>query len=113
QYQQAQAAQINVNQAQKAILLAQTKGQEAKYQTLLKQTQATAAQIRARIIDLVGGGQLSFEGAYQFGEAAGDATGVDPALVLAVLDRESALGQNVGKRSYQKAMSPANIPRFL
>lgn len=112
-YQQAQAAQVAVTQQQKATLLAETKGQESKYRTLLAQTQATAAQLRARIFQLLGGGQLSFGTAYQFAKFAGGATGVDPALILAVLDRESALGQNVGQCSYKRAMSPANIPLFL
>ena len=55
---------------QKAQLLAATKGVETKYQTLLQQTQATAAQIRNRIFQLLGGGQLSFEDAYQYAKLA-------------------------------------------
>src|SRR5262249_2623474 len=47
-YQRVQASQIAATQQQKQQLLVETKGQESKYQALLKQTQATAAQIRDR-----------------------------------------------------------------
>jgi peptidoglycan hydrolase CwlO-like protein len=112
-YQAAQAEDVVTTKSQKTELLTATKGQESKYQALLVQTQASAAQIRNRIFQLLGGGQLSFEDAYQYAQLASNATGIDPAFILAILDRESALGQNVGQCSYETAMSPAQQPVFL
>ncbi len=112
-YETAQAQQISGTKSEESQILSETKGEESAYQTLVVKTKATATQIRNQIFQLLGGGSLTFEQAYQYAEVASQATGVDPALILAVLDRESALGQNVGQCSYQTAMSPSNIPIFL
>jgi predicted nucleic acid-binding Zn-ribbon protein len=112
-YQAAQAQEVASTKAQEAQLLAATQGQESKYQALLAQTQMSAAQIQNQIFQLLGGGQLSFEDAYQYAQVASNATGMDPAFILAILDRESALGQNLGQCNYQTAMSPSDQPLFL
>ncbi|MFH1246696.1 MAG: lytic murein transglycosylase, partial [Candidatus Liptonbacteria bacterium] len=112
-YQASQKAQTDSTKQQKANILAATQGQEAKYQVLLSQTKATAAEIRKRIFQLLDGGEMSFGDAYQYAKFASQATGVRPALILAVLDRESALGKNVGKCTYQSSMSPSNQKVFL
>jgi membrane-bound lytic murein transglycosylase B len=112
-YQTAQAQEVASAKAQEAQLLVATKGQESKYQALLAATQASAAQVRDQIFQLLGGGQLSFGDAYQYAQVASNATGIDPAFILAVLDRESTLGQNVGQCDYQAAMSPSDQPLFL
>ena len=113
QYQAAQAAEVAGTKNEKAQLLAATRGQESRYLVLLQKTKETAAQVRSHIFQLLGGGQLSFGDAYQYAKLASGATGIDPAFILAVLDRESALGQNVGQCSYRTAMNPLDIPLFL
>jgi peptidoglycan hydrolase CwlO-like protein len=121
-YQDAQKANIAKTQDEKNQLLKDTKGKEAEYQKILEEKKKTAAEIRQQIFKLLGGGQLEFGEAYKLAKFAEDATGVSAAMILAILDRESNLGQNVGQCQYDinpyysdsTTMHPTrDIPTFL
>ena len=82
---------------EQAELLQATKGLEATYQNLLKDSKKQAAEIRNRIYELLGVGiQINFGQAVAIAQAASKQTGVPAAFLLAILTQESNLGKNVG-----------------
>jgi membrane-bound lytic murein transglycosylase B len=74
---------------------------ETEYQKQLKikeETDKKAAQIRARIFEMIGVSKApTFGEAYEIAKYVSGVTGVRPQLVLAILTQESNLGQNVGQ----------------
>ncbi len=88
---------INQSKTEKSNLLAATKQDEAAYNQVLKDRQAKAAEIRARLFNLRDTGAITFESALQYAKAAEAKTGVRAAFVLGILRQESNLGANVGQ----------------
>lgn len=88
--------EIAINKQAKDELLTITKNEEAAYGQVLAQRQAEAAAIRARLFPLRDTEGIQFGDAVQYAKQAAAATGVRPAMILAILSQESALGTNVG-----------------
>ena len=107
---------------------------EAQYQKSLKEKQEIekrAAEIRARIFELIGVPKApTFGEAYNIAKYVSGVTGIRPAFLLAMLTQESNIGKNVGQcyikdiktgegvyiktgAKAPKTMSPSQIPAFL
>ena len=119
QLQEAEKQNIEIKEAEKTEILEVTKGQEAVYQQHLAESQRTAAQLRAALFDLAGGGgRIPFPEAVELAKVAGNRTGVSPALILAILEQESAFGSNIGQCTYDQmvqgrpTMGPGSVPVF-
>lgn len=95
--QEAEKRQTEAREREKSEILQVTKGEEKAYQSLLESQKKTAAQLRNQLFQLLGGsGAIPFPEAVALAEFAGRATGVSPALLLAVVEQESNYGSNTG-----------------
>jgi membrane-bound lytic murein transglycosylase B len=87
--------------------------------------QKKVSAIESKLFSFAGGATkaIPFKDAYAYAQEASGATGVRPALILAILTQESNLGSNVGtcnragdppSKSYTAVMHPTrDIPVFL
>ncbi len=88
---------LRQNQLQQQGLLSGTNGKIKEIQLEISSSQATAAEIKTRIYQLLAvSKQVTFEQAVQTANWASTATGIRPAFLLSVLSQESSLGANVG-----------------
>lgn len=90
---------VEAKQSEQNGLLNISKTKEKTFEQLIAERQAQAASIRARLFELAGGasgGGIAFGDAVTYANEASKKTGVRPALILAILQQESAMGKNVG-----------------
>lgn len=87
---------VDRDKSQKNTILKETKGQESKYQDLVKKSQKDLQAIKDQIGYLIQNG-VSAEEAVKYAQLAAIAAGIRPAFLLAELEQESALGRNVGR----------------
>jgi peptidoglycan hydrolase CwlO-like protein len=89
---------VQADEKQKEYLIQINKTQEKNYQQVIADRQKKAAEIRAKLFNLAGGGAaIQFGDALAYAQTASAKTGVDVAFLLAILTQESSLGANVGK----------------
>jgi len=101
--QQFQKRNLELAKNEKSAILKETKGQEAKFQQLVKQSQQDIARIRDQIYYLMQNG-VTVEDAIKFGQLAAIRVGIRPAFLIAILEIESGLGKNVGTGNWLEDM---------
>ncbi len=92
----AQKREIEQKEAERAELAAIARSEERSYQDTLEQQKARAQQIRNELFALRDVNAIPFGRALQYAREVSQSTGVRPAFLLAILQQESNLGQNVG-----------------
>lgn len=94
---------IEKKEKEKESILKVTKGEEAEYQRVLKAQQQTAAELRNALFALLGGGgSIALPVAVELAKYAESKTGVQAALILAILEQETNLGSHLGSCVYNE-----------
>ncbi|TSC91012.1 MAG: hypothetical protein G01um10142_122 [Parcubacteria group bacterium Gr01-1014_2] len=93
--QQIQKLEVDSKKKEKNDILKVTKGEEKKFQDLVKKTDQDIERIRGQVRFLLEQG-ITLEEALKYGQLAAQRVGIRPAFLLAILDVESGLGRNVG-----------------
>ena len=99
--QEVEKTEIEEKERAKSQILTVTKGEEAQYQKLLQSQQKTAAELRNALFSLLGGGGgIPLPEAVRLAQYAQTKTGVNAAMILAILEQETNLGSNLGSCAY-------------
>jgi membrane-bound lytic murein transglycosylase B len=101
--QELQQGQLASVKRQKDTVLKATRGEEARFQTMVKQSTQDLQRLREQINYLISSG-ISVEDAVKYAQLAAIGAGIRPAFLLALLEVESRLGRNVGTGNWNDDM---------
>jgi peptidoglycan hydrolase CwlO-like protein len=101
-----QKRRIESDKGEKASILEVTRGEEEKYQKVIREKEKDAAAIRTELFVLRGTDAIPFERALGIANVVSTESGVRPALILGVIAEESNLGANVGTGNWKIDMHP-------
>ncbi len=103
---------VNSKKLERGILLAESKKEEAEYESLIAQKEAIKAKIRGRIFQVASGEKISFGNALTLVQPFESALGIDSAFLLAILFQESGykgkIGGNIGQCTYNQSNKNGN-----
>ncbi len=102
-FQESEKKNLDVNKSEKNKILKDTKGQESKFQELVKKSKLDIQRLKSQITYLQQNG-ISVEDAVKYGQLAAIRAGIRPAFLLAILEIESRVGQNVGTGNWNDDM---------
>ena len=112
--QEERAREIETQKQKKEEILDLTKGVETAYQDLLLGQEQTATEIRNALFNLLGARDISFEDALELAQRVEKSTGVRAAFLLAIIEQETDLGQNLGSGQWNIDTHPTrDRPLFL
>ena len=108
---EADKAKVEVKEGEKVNLHKISITQEKTYEQVLADRKAKALAIRSELIKFQGSGvnsrSISFGEAYDYAKAAEKKTGVRAAFIMAIMQQETAFGNNVGGCYLQKVPTAA------
>ncbi len=93
---EAQKKVIEKAEAEKQRLLNLNKKEQSQYNLAISEKKKKVAEIKNALFALRDSGSIKFEDAVRYAKAAGKATGVRPAFILAILKQETNIGSNLG-----------------
>lgn len=106
QLQLLQKKKLDEQEGEKNRILKSTKGQEAEYQRMIRESEKSATEIRSELFELRGSAAIQLGDAIEYANFASAKTGVRPAFILGILKQETRLGEFLGNGVWTEDMHP-------